>query len=138
LNPWLWHVPILITMPMLILVFLLLEGYFKKLKFLGISSAIACGLFVVYIVLASSPALLKVTGIKIVGYVVSFLVNWPMIALNTILNLENITWHSYQPVMLLWIGLFLVNTFTIFGITRLVLYIKYKDSAKRLRVKQAI
>lgn len=125
-------------MPVLILVFLLLEGYSKKIRFLGISSVIACGLFVVFIVLASAPTLLKVTGIKMVGYVVSCLVNWPMIAVSAILNLEHVTLHSYRLVMLLWISLFIVNTFTIFGIMRLILYIKHKNSAKKLQVKQVV
>jgi len=130
LNPWQWHVPVLFFSAVLILVFFLLDVYVRKLRTIGISSVIAFGLLFVSIAVMCVPAFFNITGIKTAGHVISFLAHWPTAAAYKILNLEHLSISSYNLTMLLEIGKYVVNTFMIFGIIRLMLYTKYQMKAK--------
>jgi hypothetical protein len=55
-------------------------------------------------------------------------VNWPMVVILKILNMEHITFHSYNLMMLIKIGLFVINVFVIFGIIKLIAYIRKRAS----------
>jgi hypothetical protein len=125
-------------MAVLILAFFLLEGYVGKLRSVGISSVIAFALFFISVAVVCVPAVFNITCIKTVSHVISFLAHWPTVAVFKILNLEHLAIRSYQMSMLIEIGKFIINTFMILGKTRLMLNIKYKMTAKKLRLKEIV
>lgn len=131
MNLWSQNVPVLFFMAVLILVFFFIDVYVRKFRSIGISSVIAYCLFIISIALQSVPSSSNVTVVKMVGCGISYFINWPMSLIFKILNLERITFHSYNMMMLVDIGLFVINVFVIYGIIKLISYIKRKMSVKK-------
>jgi hypothetical protein len=132
MSPWMQNLPVAFFMAILILVFFLIDVHVKKLRSIGKSSVIAFGLFVVSIVVICIPAFLTINVIKMLSHIISFSANWPAVVVFKILNLKQISISSYPLIMLIEISKFVINTFVIFGVIKLISYIKYKRSAKKL------